>query len=315
VSGQAGRLSPRAAWRHPALGQARLLRTTAGPLQHFDVGAGPPIVFVHGAFVNANLWRKLLPPLSPAHRCVVLDLPFGSHSVPMNPDADLSASGIVDLIAEALELLDLEDVALVGMDTGGAICQYVVTQRPERIGRLVLTSCDYRDNFPPRIFFHLKLMPSAPDPLIRALFSPFRLRAVRRLPNGFGWLSSKPIDQQVEDTWVLPSLEDRRVLRDVKKMLRIFDKQRLNEAADRLHTFDRPALIAWSADDHVFPAQDGERLANDLPNARLELIEGARTFSMEDQPEQLAALIGDFISAKGPPHQRAAPPLPARRSR
>ena len=83
---------------------------------------------------------------------------------------------------------------------------------------------------------------------------------------------------------------------DVKKALRIFDKAHLNEAADLLHRFDGPALVAWSADDRVFPVEQGRRLASDFRNARFELIEGARTFSMEDQPERLAALIGEFMA-------------------
>jgi pimeloyl-ACP methyl ester carboxylesterase len=289
-------VTAKAGHRDPALGRPRVLQLAGGPLQYFDVGSGPPIVFVHGAFVNANLWRKVVPMLSREFRCLVLDLPFGSHTLPMRPDADLSERGIVDLVTSALAALELESVTLVGMDTGGAICQFVVTQRPERVARLVLTSCDYRDNFPPRTFFHLKLMPAMPDWLILLLFSPFRVRAIRRLPNGFGRLTMRPVERAVEDSWVLPALEDGRVRADVKKMLRIFDKARLNEAADLLRRFEGPALIAWSREDRVFPVSDGERLAKDLPNGRLELIDGARTFSMEDQPKRLAALIGEFMA-------------------
>src|SRR4051812_27216588 len=179
---------PKATYRDPVLGPPRMLELPAGRLQYFDVGSGEPIFFVHGGFVNANLWRKLVPTLSREFRCIVPDLPLGSHTIPMKPDADLGERGIVDLVADAIEALELDNVTLVGMDTGGAICQYVVTRRPERVGRLVLTSCDYRDNFPPRLFFHLQLMPAMPDWLILLLFSPFRLRAVRRLPSGFGWL-------------------------------------------------------------------------------------------------------------------------------
>jgi pimeloyl-ACP methyl ester carboxylesterase len=161
----------------------------------------------------------------------------------------------------------------------------------------VLTSCDYRDNFPPRVFSHLKLMPHLPDRLQPLLFAPFRLRSVRRLPFGFGWLTRAPVDRAVEDSWALPALEDRRVLRDVKKMLRIFDRRRLNETADLLGGFTGPALVAWSADDMVFPLADGRRLAAELPDARFELIEGARSLSMEDQPERLAALIREFAAS------------------
>lgn len=284
----------KARWRDPRLGARRELDLPQGRLRYFDAGTGDPIVFVHGLFVNANVWRKVVTRLAPDFRCLTLDLPFGSHEVPMRRDADLSQKGIVDLIVDALAALDLEDVTLVGMDTGGAVCQFIVTERPERIGRLVLCSCDYRDNFPPRIFFHLKLLPFI-SPLVPLLFAPFRLRLVRRLPNGFGWLSADPVERTVEDTWVLPALEDRQVRADVAKAVRVFDKRRLNEAADRLRTFRRPALIAWSQDDKVFPTEHGERLARELPNGRLELIEGARTMSMEDQPERLSELISSFV--------------------
>jgi pimeloyl-ACP methyl ester carboxylesterase len=287
-------MTAKARWRDPALGKRGEIDLPQGRLRYFETGAGPAIVFVHGLFVNANVWRKVVPRLAAEFHCVVLDLPFGSHELPMKPDADLSERGIVNLIADAVEALGLEEITLVGMDTGGAVCQFIVTQRPERIGRLVLTSCDYRDNFPPRIFFHLKLLPYV-SPLVPLLFAPFRLRAVRRLPNGFGWLSKRPIDRAAEDSWVLPGLEDRRVRADVAKVVRVFNKGRLNEAADNLGAFKRPALIAWSRDDRVFPSDDAERLANDLQNARLEWIEDAYTLSMEEQPEQLSGLIAGFV--------------------
>jgi pimeloyl-ACP methyl ester carboxylesterase len=235
-----------------------------------------------------------MPALTRDFHCVALDLPFGSHELPMKRDADLSERGLVNLIADAIDALGLDDVTLVGMDTGGAICQFLVTQRPERIGRLVLSSCDYRDNFPPRIFWHLKLFPLL-SPLVPLLFAPMRLRAMRRLPNTFGWLSNRQVERAVEDTWILPGLEDRGVRRDVIKAISVFNKRRLNEAADRLWTFECPALIAWSRDDKVFPPEHGERLASELPNARLEWIEGARTLSMEDQPERYSELIAGFV--------------------
>ena len=68
-------------------------------------------------------------------------------------------------------------------------------------------------------------------------------------------------------------------------------------AAERLPEFTKPALIAWSADDAFFPLEDGRRLASALPNSELAVIEQARTFSMIDQPDVLAKLIGDFARA------------------
>jgi pimeloyl-ACP methyl ester carboxylesterase len=164
----------------------------------------------------------VVPNLALEFRCVALDLPFGSHELPMNRGADLSEQGIIDMIIGAIEALGLNDVTLVGMDTGGAICQFIVTQRPERIDRLVLCSCDYRDNFPPRIFTHLKFLPAIAR-LTPLLFAPMRLRAPRRLPNAFGWLAHEQVERHVEDTWILPALDDRRIRADVVKALRIFN--------------------------------------------------------------------------------------------
>jgi pimeloyl-ACP methyl ester carboxylesterase len=140
-------------------------------------------------------------------------------------------------------------------------------------------------------------MPHLPSRLMPLLFAPFRLRTVRRLPFGFGWLTHGPVERAVEDSWALPALEDRRVLEDTKKVLRIFDRRRLNTTADLLGSFDRPALVAWSADDHVFPVEHGRRLAAELGDARFELIGGARSLSMEDQPERLAELIAEFVAS------------------
>ena len=81
---------------------------------------------------------------------------MGAQQIAMNPDADLSPPGVAATIASFLEALDLEDVTIVGNDSGGAMSQVLVTRHPERIGRLVLTNCDTHENFPPGIF---KAMP------------------------------------------------------------------------------------------------------------------------------------------------------------
>jgi pimeloyl-ACP methyl ester carboxylesterase len=79
------------------------------------------------------------------------------------------------------------------------------------------------------------------------------------------------------------------------------------EAAKRLPLFTKPALIAWSADDAFFPLEDGRRLADTLPNARFEVIQQSRTFSMIDQPETLADLIGDFADTDVTPRATDGP--------
>jgi pimeloyl-ACP methyl ester carboxylesterase len=253
-------------------------------------------VFVHGALVNANLWRKVVPRLH-GHQRVTLDLPLGSHVEPMPRDADLRPPALADLIADSLEALGLSDVMLVGNDTGGGLSQIVAAHRPQRIGALVLTSCDAFDNFPPR-FFRIVLAPARIPGAIPIAFGGLRLRPLRRLPIAYGWLTTGPIDREAEDSYVLPVLTRREIRRDVRKLLGGLDPAYTLDAAAKLAQWDRPTLIAWSEKDRFFPLEHGERLAKLIPNARLEWIEGARTFSAEDQPERLAELIGEFAASR-----------------
>ena len=300
-------LKEKATWREPALGVARELDLPQGRLRYFEAGTGSPIVFVHGLLVNANLWRKVVAQLSREFRCIALELPLGSHTLPMPEDADLTPHGLADLIADAIEALALEQVTLVGNDTGGALCQMVVTRRPERVGRLVLTSCDYRDNFPPAMFRSFKPAAAIPGAM-KLLMLPMRLRAPRQLPFAFGWLVKQPIERQAEDSYLLAGMSIPGVERDLKRVIKGMDARYTNEAADRLGQVEKPALIAWSREDRFFKPAHAERLAHDLPNARLEWIENAHSLSPEDEPRRLAELIARFVQE---PRRRRATAIPS----
>jgi pimeloyl-ACP methyl ester carboxylesterase len=286
-------MNDRAGWRAPQLGPARTLDLGGGRRIRAHVnGEGPAIVFVHGALVNANLWRKVVPLLEGFTR-VALDLPLGSHLVPMPKDADLGSRALAELIADAIAELELTDVTVVGNDTGGGLTQILAAHRPERIGAFVLTSCDAFENFPPP-FFARMLAPARVPGVIPVAFAGLRLRPLRRLPIAFGWLTNEQIEREAEDSYVLPVLTRREIRRDTRRFLNGFDRDELLDAAAKLTRWDRPALIAWSENDRFFPPAHAERLAALIPGARLEWVEGARTFSPEDRPERVAELIGSF---------------------
>src|SRR5215207_9382166 len=279
-------MEDRASWRAPSLGPGRVLELGEGRRVRAHVtGEGPPIVFVHGAVVNANLWRKVVARLDGFMR-VTLDLPLGSHLEPLPKDADVSPPALADLIADAVEALGLDEVTLVGNDTGGGLSQILVTRRADRIGALVLTSCDAFDNFPPR-FFRIVLAPALIPGAIPLVFGGLRVRALRRLPIAYGWVTKEPIDEDAEDSCVLPAVSRGEVRRDIRRVLGGLDSRYTLDAALKLTAFERPALIAWSAEDRFFPREHGERLAKIIPGARFEAIEGARTFSPEDRPDRL----------------------------
>jgi pimeloyl-ACP methyl ester carboxylesterase len=206
-------------WRDPALGKPGEIALSSGSVRYFDVGRGAPLVFVHGLLVNANLWRHVVSMLEDKFRCICLDLPLGSHTTPMRSDTDLRPPALADMIGDALERLSLDDVTLIGNDTGGALCQIIITRHPARIGRLVLTSCDYRDNFPPPMFRYLKVAARIPGALA-VLLAQMRVRRLRRLPFAYGWLTCNRLDPLVEDSYMRPSITIGGVRRDLRRVLR-----------------------------------------------------------------------------------------------
>jgi pimeloyl-ACP methyl ester carboxylesterase len=275
------------------LGQQHEVSLPQGTITYRERGTGDPIVFVHGALVNADLWRKVVPELAKDFRCIAPDLPLGSHENAMPADADLSPPGVAKLIADFLAALDVDNVTLVGNDTGGAICQVLVTQHPDRIGRLVLTNCDAYDVFPPWQFKALFMAGRIPG-VIWAIGQPLRMTALRHSPIGFGWLTKKGIPAEQTRSWLQPLLKNRGVRRDTRKLLKGAGPRHTQEAARHFNEFDKPVLIAWATEKDLFPTECAERLARDFPKGRLERIDDSWTFVPEDQPERLAELIGAF---------------------
>ncbi len=188
-----------------------------------------------------------------------------------------------------LERMDLRNVTLVGNDTGGAICQFVVDTDPERVGRLVLTNCDAFDTFPPSPFDVLfKSFRRAGA--IRALMAPMRFAAVRHSPAAFGLLADK-FDADMTREWVEPCLNDPAVRRDTAAFVRAVDPAELADVATRLGRFDRPVRLVWGAADRFFKVELARRLQSVFADARLVEIDGGRTFVPLEHPQRLAREI------------------------
>ena len=274
------------------------IELSAGTIAYSDTGGGGPvIVLLHGLLMDATLWDEVTAGLSPGHRCVAPTLPLGAHTRAIKPGADLSLPGIAKLVAEFLDRLGLDDVTLVGNDTGGAVVQLLAADGAPRIGRVVLASCDAFGNFPPGLTGKtLALAGKLPPPLFSLAMQQMRLRPLRRLPVAFGWLTKR--GDAATARWIRPVLTQPEIRRDTARMLRsVFaDKRLLLRTAEALPAFDRPALVVWAADDRVMPPEHGRRLATLLPNARLFEISDSYTLIPLDQPAQLAEAIRKFTS-------------------
>jgi pimeloyl-ACP methyl ester carboxylesterase len=256
-------------------------------LHYRDHGSGPCFVFIHGLFVNSSVWDDLVPLLTA--RCILPDLPLGAHRTPMN-GADLSPPGLAKMIAEFIERLELRDVTVIGNDTGGALCQILCANHPEVVDRLVLTNCDTFENFPPFPFRAIYALGGRVPGLIAGVDQALRRRFLRRAGLAAVPVTVRPLPDELLAGW-FDALRDPHIRADLKAVLRGISPKYTLAAAERLAAYDRPALIAWGTRDHLLRVRDAQRLADVLPNARLELIEDSRTYVQIDQPAKLAELI------------------------
>jgi pimeloyl-ACP methyl ester carboxylesterase len=263
-----------------------------GTVHYRDEGSGAPIVLIHGLLVNGTVWDRLVPELSSNYRVIVPDLPLGSHRPAMDPGADLAPPALAALIAELLEKLELDGVTLVGNDTGGALCQLVVTAHPERIGRLVLINCDAFEHFPPpafKLLFGLLRRPT----MVSLLALLGRSRVTRRAAMSLAPLTVETVPDELYVSWMSP-VRDAGVRHDLLKVVRGVSPVQTLAAAERFGEFDRPVLVVWGTDDPFFPIGDAERLVAAFPDARLVKLDRARTFVQLDAPGRLADAIRAF---------------------
>jgi pimeloyl-ACP methyl ester carboxylesterase len=276
------------------------IELSAGTIAYEDTGGdGPVIVLLHGLLMDASLWDAVVADLRVGHRCVVPTLPLGAHSHPMRADADLSPRGITRLVAEFLKRLGLDNVTVVGNDTGGALVQLLVCEGAARVDRIVLVSCDAFDNFPPGLTGKTVVLTGKLPPAMFGLFmQQMRLKPVRRLPIAFGWLTKR--GDAATARWMKPILRQPEIRRDAVRVLRGISAERklMVEAATCLPTFDRPALVVWAQHDRVMPPEHGRRLAEILPQGRLVEVPDTYTLLPLDQPAGLAQAIREFTNGR-----------------
>ena len=275
------------------------LDVSAGVIEYEDSGGpGPVLVLLGGLVMDSSVWDPVVEELRRDHRCVVPTLPLGSHRRPMRPDADLTLAGFARLVSELLDRLDLRDVTLVQNDHAAALV--LAGERPPRVAGLVISSCEAFENYPPGLpGKNMRLMAMVPGGIFVAM-QALRLRPLRRLPLALGWMSKRPLPDELVDRWLVPAQTQRGVRRDLRKYAASARRGRMLEVCERLRSFDRPALVVWTPEDRVQRPEHGRRLAELLPDARLVEIPDSYTLIMRDQPLAFAEAIRRFVREAHP---------------
>ncbi|WP_420112223.1 alpha/beta fold hydrolase [Pseudactinotalea sp.] len=275
--------------------EIRTVELSAGHLAYQDTGGdGPVLLLLHGVMMDATVWDPVLPLLPPGLRVVRPTLPLGSHRLPLRRPEMATHHGVAELVGEFMEALDLDDVALVLNDWGGA--QLLLAERPARVTRAALVACEAFDNFPPGMPGKM-IAASAAIPGAMLLTAHLqRFDWFRRAPGGWGSMFKHPVPSSVMDGWFEPVRLNAAIRRDLRTFAGSTPTRTQRRwLAEAMRELDIPVLVVWASEDRLMPREHGERLAELLPQGRLVEIDDSYTVVPQDQPAALARALSELL--------------------
>ncbi len=267
---------------------ARLLDVGQGEVAYRTVGSGPDVLFVHGWPVHGATFRKLLPHLADHVTCHLIDM-VGVGSSRWDESTEISIANHVNCVRRAIDLLELEQVAVVGHDSGGMIARHAVVG-DERVHALGLI-----DTEPPEVGWRFKsfIMSRHLPGFGAALGWLAGKRRLRR--NGFvlgdAFADRDLLDGEFDEFFLQPLATDRRMLAAGMKLLKSFDMRFVDELAGIHARIDVPVQMVWGVEDKFFPVEQARAMVDTFADARLAEIADAGLFSHEERPAEVAAAL------------------------
>jgi pimeloyl-ACP methyl ester carboxylesterase len=264
----------------------RSIETPAGRIAFVDRGEGPVALFVHGVFLNADLWDGVIDGVSDVRRCIAPDILCHGHTQE-RPDTDVSFAGQARALVQLLDALDVSKVDLVANDSGGAIAQILAARHPERIRTLALTNCDVHDGWPPPAF--MPTVEAVRGAGFRAVAEPLAEPAVARAALGVGFEHPERLSDETLRGFLSPLLASEERVRNVERFFAAMDCAQTVEVEPLLRRLQAPTLVMWGTADHFFDVEWAHGLCRTIPGARpLVELPGAKLFFPLEHPARLA---------------------------
>jgi pimeloyl-ACP methyl ester carboxylesterase len=258
--------------------------TPSGSINYVEDGSGPVALFVHGVLLNGYLWRHQLQELKGLRRCIAVDLlAHGDTEIAATQDVSVTANA--HMLAQFLDALKIEQVDLIGNDSGGGVCQIFAALYPERIRSLVLTNCDTHDNWPPEAFKPFVSMVAAGG-LSQTLNAMLSDKTVYRSAQALGPAYEQPaaVSDDTIETYLRPHLRSPQRTRDLERFVNAFDCRHTLAIEKPLKRLQAPTLIAWGTDDIYFDLKWSHWLEKAIPGTRRRVeFESARIFFPEER--------------------------------
>ena len=255
-------------------------------------------LFVHGVVLNKHLWRRQLAGLSDIRRCIAVDL-LAHGDTEIAPNQDVSVTANANMLREVLDALQIDQVDLVGNDSGGGIAQIFAALNPHRVRTLTLTNCDTHDNWPPEAFKPFVDMAVAGG-LKQTLSAMLADKAIYRSPARSDRPTSGRENVSDEDIeiYLRPLVRTEQRTRDLQRFVAAFDHKHTVVIEPLLRQLRAPTLIVWGTDDVYFPVKWAYWLAETIPGAKPPVeLAGARIFFPEERAEVFNKLLRDHLRA------------------
>jgi|SRR5215831_13408268 len=267
-----------------ALPIRRSVQTASGQISYMEQGSGPVALFVHGVLLNGYLWRHQLADLSDIRRCMAIDL-LAHGDTEIAVDQDVSVTANAEMLKQFLDALHIDQVDLVGNDSGSGIAQIFAALHPERVRSLTLTDGDTHDNWPPEAFKPFLAM-AANGGLRGTLEAMLADKNAYRSPRALGPAYEYPerlSDESIE-AYLRPLVRSEQSTCDLQRFLAAFNNQHTLAIETRLKALKVPTLIVWGTDDVYFDVKWSRWLADAIPSTRRRVeFKGARIFFPEER--------------------------------
>jgi 2-hydroxymuconate-semialdehyde hydrolase len=254
-------------------------------LHYVEDGSGPPLLLLHGLNGSTFGFRLLMPHLAPHFRTIALDLMgFGYSERPEHRDYSLGAQA--RLVAGFLDALGISKASVLGHSLGGAVAMHLSMQFPERVDRLILVS-SATDRETRRGLRSSRLVRPL-LPVVAAL--TVQNQRFRRISLRSACYDPAFMTPEVIEGYTAPT----RVRGHLRALGALMVDRRKDPPLD-LTAIRQPTLIIWGAADRWLPVSHGERLLRLIPDSRMKVIEKAGHLVLEEQPEESARLLIDFL--------------------
>jgi pimeloyl-ACP methyl ester carboxylesterase len=264
--------------------------TPIGDIAYAERGRGPAALFVHGVFLNHGLWRHVVDRVADMRRCLAVDL-LGHGATRTPADADVSVTGQAEMLEAFCQRLGLDQVDVVGNDSGSAIVQIFAARHPERIRSLTLTNGDVHTNFPP----------DAVKPLIDAAAQGLLPGIGRRMLDDIedaraqfavGYEHPELVSEETLRGYLEPLFATPEATRHLERFILALDPSHTVSVEPLLRRLQAPTLVVWGTGDVFFDVEWAYWLRDTIPGTRKVVeLDGAKLFFPEERPEPLAVAL------------------------